>query len=106
MSATLEVEQVRTASGSSPAQPVRKSPPRQEMSALDAAAVVVARAKHPLTAAEIVARMAEKGLWASPTGKTPEATVSAAILREIFRKGPKSRFRKAGRGKYERATGK
>jgi hypothetical protein len=33
-------------------------------------------------------------------GKTPEATIHAAICREIMRKGESSRFRKVSRGKF------
>ena len=39
--------------------------------------------------------MAAKGYWASPGGKTPEATLRAAISTEIRRKGDAARFRKA-----------
>jgi len=68
-------------------------------SALDAAATVLAEAKAPLTAKEMVERMLAKGLWQTG-GKTPAATIYAAIIREIAAKGADARFRKAERGKF------
>ena len=44
--------------------------------------------------------MAKRGLWSSPNGKTPEATLYAAILREIGTKGDAARFRKVERGQF------
>ncbi|XVJ61105.1 MAG: hypothetical protein HEQ23_11790 [Tepidisphaera sp.] len=44
--------------------------------------------------------MAAKGLWTSPGGKTPAATLYAAIVREITTKGKDARFRKADRGLF------
>jgi hypothetical protein len=43
--------------------------------------------------------MLAKGLWKTK-GKTPEATLYAAILREIQKKGEASRFAKADRGMF------
>lgn len=45
--------------------------------------------------------MQDQGIWASPNGKTPEATLYSAILREITHKGDQSRFRKLERGLFE-----
>ena len=70
-------------------------------SGLDAAAKVLAEAAEPLNAKEIVERMLAKGLWKT-NGKTPAATIYAAIIREIA-KGDPSRFRKVERGKFELA---
>lgn len=72
-------------------------------SGLDAAAQVLARSKEPLTCKEIVDIAIEQKLW-SPGGKTPHATIYIAIIREIANKGSESRFRKADRGKFERAS--
>jgi len=44
--------------------------------------------------------MAAKGYWTSPAGKTPGATLSSAILRELKMKGTDARFRKTERGKF------
>jgi hypothetical protein len=45
--------------------------------------------------------MAEKGLWTSPGGKTPAATLYSSILRELQTKGANARFKKVERGKFE-----
>ena len=70
-----------------------------KMSALDAAAQVLAEADEPLGCQEIVKRMLDQGLW-STNGKTPAATIYAAVIREIAKKGDASRFRKTDRGKF------
>ena len=44
--------------------------------------------------------MAAQGYWTSPAGRTPQATLHAALTREIQRKQDQSRFRKAERGKF------
>lgn len=75
----------------------------KKLSGLDAAAKVLEEAGEPLSCKAIVARAFEKGYWASD-GKTPAATIYAAILREIANKGDEARFRKAGRGKFELAS--
>ena len=49
---------------------------------------------------EMIVAMAEQGLWKSPNGKTPHATLYAAILREIGAKGDGARFRKVERGQF------
>jgi len=69
-------------------------------SALDAAARVLADAGRPMKAREMVAEMEAKGLWKSPSGLTPDATLYAAIAREIAAKGAGARFTKAGRGSF------
>jgi hypothetical protein len=57
-----------------------------------------------MRAVEIVEAMQAKGLWTSPGGKTPEATLCAGIIREIAAKGDKARFKKTDRGMFA-ATG-
>ena len=69
-------------------------------SGLDAAAQVLAEAGKPMNTAEMVKRMLERGLWKT-SGKTPAATIYAAIIREIAVKGDKARVRKVERGKFE-----
>ena len=71
-------------------------------SGLDAAAQVLAESGEPLNTKTMVERMLAKGLW-STGGKTPAATIYAAILRECVTKGEKSRFRKTERGKFAHA---
>jgi hypothetical protein len=70
-------------------------------SALDAAAQVLVKAGKPMRAQELIAAMTEQGLWSSPAGKTPHATLHAAITREIGAKGKEARFTKADRGLFE-----
>ncbi len=72
----------------------------KKLSALDAAAKVLSESTEPLRAKDIIDQMAEKGYWTSPGGKTPHATISAAIMREIRDKGDNSRFKKADRGLF------
>jgi hypothetical protein len=52
-----------------------------------------------MTARQIVDAMLTRGLW-STSGKTPHATIYAAIHREIADKGPDARFGKVARGKF------
>ncbi len=72
----------------------------RKMGALDAAAIVLADAGKPMRSRELIAEMAKRGLWTSPGGKTPEATLYAAILREIGAKGAAARFARAGKGEF------
>ena len=72
----------------------------RKMGALDAAAIVLADAGKPMRSKELIAEMAKRGLWTSPGGKTPEATLYAAILREIGAKGTAARFARAGKGEF------
>src|SRR5882672_1523502 len=58
-----------------------------KLSALDAAAKVLADAGTPMNCQGLIAAMAAKKLWISPGGKTPHATLFSAILREINTKG-------------------
>lgn len=87
--------------------PATTPPPRRKAaadpppSALQSAAIVLADAPAGgMSAKAVVEAMAEKGLWSSPGGKTPEATVYAGMLREIGRKGQAARFCKVGRGRF------
>ena len=79
--------------------------PTKRMSALDAAAQVLAASEVPMRAKEMIAAMEAKGLWSSPGGKTPEATLYAAIIREIAAKGTAARFKKHERGVFVAGKG-
>lgn len=74
--------------------------PIKNISALDAAAKVLARAKEAMTSKELIEAMEVKKLWKSPGGKTPHATLYSALMREINTKGDESRFVKVERGKF------
>ncbi len=84
------------------AQPAKETTPSpaKRMSALDAAAQVLAASEVPMRAKEMIAAMEAKDLWTSPGGKTPEATLYAAIIREIAAKGRAARFMKHERGVF------
>jgi hypothetical protein len=89
-----------------PKQPKEKKAPKpKRVSALDAAAIVIAKADKPMRAVDMVAQMEAKGLWKSPGGKTPEATLYAAIIREIAAKGKEARFAKHDRGLFVAGKG-
>ena len=77
-----------------------KAPKPKRLSAIDAAAQVLAESRVPMRAKEMIAAMEAKSLWKSPGGKTPEATLYAAIIREIAAKGREARFRKHERGVF------
>jgi len=74
-----------------------------KLSALDAAAHVLAETGQPMTCGELIEAMAAKGYWTSPGGKTPGATLYSAILRELQTKKKEARFRKTERGKFSLA---
>jgi hypothetical protein len=86
------------------AKPAKPAKPKR-LSALDAAAKVLAESDRPLRAIDMIEVMHAKGLWTSPGGKTPEATLYAAIIREITAKGKDARFKKVDRGMFT-STGK
>jgi len=83
------------------AKKVAAEPKPKRVSAIDAAAEVLKDAPAPMRAKELIEAMAARGLWTSPNGKTPEATLYAAMLREITTKGDAARFRKVERGQFE-----
>ena len=76
------------------------SDPAKKPSALDAAARVLSEKGVPMSCGELIEAMAAKGYWSSPKGKTPAATLYAALLREINTKGASARFKKSDRGQF------
>jgi hypothetical protein len=77
-----------------------KEPKAKRVSAIDAAAQVLAASSEPMNCMALVEAMATQGLWASPGGKTPHATLYSAIIREIAVKGKEARFVKKDRGLF------
>ena len=77
-----------------------KEPNEKKLSAIDAAAQVLAASKQSMTTKEMIEAMEKKALWTSPGGKTPHATLCSAIIREIAVKGKEARFTKTERGKF------
>ena len=90
-------KKARTAKG--PKSPAAAEQPKK-LSALDAAARVLGESGQAMNCQEMIEAMATKGYWSSPAGKTPGATLSSAILRELKTKGTDARFRKTERGKF------
>ena len=75
----------------------------KKLSALDAAAQVLAETGQPMACKEMIAAMAQKGYWSSPGGKTPASTLYSGITKEIATKGKESRFKKTDRGRFARS---
>jgi hypothetical protein len=80
------------------AKPAKEQKPKKT-SGLDAAAQVLMDAGQPMRCKDMVETMLAKGLWKTD-GKTPAATIYAAILREIQTKGGEARFKKTDRGLF------
>ena len=79
-----------------------KSGGNGKLSGLDAAAQILAKANEPMSCKAIVELAIGSGLW-SPGGKTPHATLYAAVIREITKKGKDARFKKVDRGRFQLA---
>ena len=84
--------------------PVREKKPKAEkpkrIGALSAAVRVLTESGKPLRSGELIDLMAERGYWSSPNGRTPAATLYAAMIREIKNKGKEARFRQVGPGQF------
>lgn len=96
-----DVETRGTAPAEAPAKKAHKAPePKKEKkpSGLDLAAQVLKKAGEPLNAKQILDGCLTFG-WKT-SGKTPGATIYAAIIREIMQKGNAARFRKTDRGLF------
>jgi vancomycin resistance protein YoaR len=91
-----------TAKPKNPRSPKQKKAAAQakKLSALDAAAKVLAETGQAMNCQELIAAMASKGYWTSPGGKTPSATLYSAVLRELAVKGTDARFVKTERGRF------
>jgi len=61
---------------------------------------VLVLAGKPMNIKEMLEKMPAHGLWKTG-GKTPAATIYAAILREVRAKGKDARFRKTDRVQFE-----
>jgi hypothetical protein len=69
------------------------------MNVLRAAEIALKDANAPLHYKEITQRMIDRGLWQND-GKTPDATVNAAIAVDIKYNGTHSLFQRADKGVY------
>ena len=96
-----DATRANTAAPKAKPKPQRKPPKPPHVSALSAAVLVLASAPaEGLSAKAMIKQMVAQKLWNSPKGKTPEASLYAAIIREIGRKGKDARFRKVDRGRF------
>lgn len=77
-----------------------KVKPAKKLSQIGAAVEVLRNAGEAMTCKAVVEAMTAAKLWSSPGGKTPEATLYAAIVREIKSKGKEARFVKAAPGQF------
>src|SRR5262249_9321847 len=62
---------------------LQKAKGEKKMSCLDAAARLLTETGQPMSCQQLIEAIAAKGYWSSPAGKTPQATLYAAIVREI-----------------------
>lgn len=69
------------------------------MSGLDAAAKILTEDNTKMNVRQITEAAIERGYW-SPEGKSPAATISSGIQREIRDKGQNSRFMRVGKGLF------
>jgi hypothetical protein len=99
---TAKAAKTKSAKAKTP-KPEKPTTEAKKLSAIDAAAKLLAESKEPMNCGEMIGAMATKGLWTSPGGKTPAATLYSAILREINVKGKESRFTKTERGRFAAA---
>ena len=82
------------------ATPANSKAKPKRVSALDAGAQVLAKAGKPMRARELISAMAKQGLWESPGGKTPAATLYVGMMNEERKRGNASRFTKVDRGQF------
>ena len=71
----------------------------KKLSQIEAAIKVLAKAGEPMNCKAMVDAMTKQGLWSSPGGATPDATLYSSILRDL-RKGKDARFKKTDRGHF------
>lgn len=92
--AKKSVKKVKAAANGKPAKAKREG-----LSQFGAALKVLAGRSKPMTVGEIMEAITSKGLWSSPGGATPNATLSAALQRDIG-KGKDARIKKVGPGQF------
>lgn len=73
--------------------------PARKPALLDFAVRVLRDSSEPLGTKEMVAKILGAGWW-NTKGRTPEATLYSAIIREIGSRDGKTRFVKIGRGRF------
>jgi len=83
-----------------PPRPPREPGAPRGISLIAAAANLLAENGLTMNCKQIVAELDEKGVWRSPGGKTPAATLYSAIGTEVAAKGDQSRFVRKDKGQY------
>lgn len=81
-------------------------PDAKKITQIEAAIMVLGKSKAAMNCKAMVEAMQFAGLWSTPNGATPDATLYASILREINTKGKDARFRKTERGHFTLAKRK
>lgn len=76
---------------------------KEGMSGLDAAALVLKETQGVMNAKELVAEIQRRGIAPKLGGKTPHATIYAAMITEIAKKGDEARFRRVDKGTFSHA---
>lgn len=76
-----------------------RGPSKPRAGGLTAAAALLAKTGKAMKCQEMTECLMKSGAW-TPEGKTPAATLAAAIGREIATKGSASRFKKVDRGVF------
>ena len=71
-------------------------PAGKKLSQMEAAIQILGKSKEPMNCISMVDAMQVQGLWSTPNGATPDATLYASILREINVKGKDARFKAIG----------
>ncbi len=112
--ATTNARNAKKATKATAAKPAKKNavvakpdaPESKRISQIEAAIIVLGKSKDAMNCKEMVEAMQVAGLWSTPNGATPDATLYASILREIRAKGKDARFRKTERGHFTLATRK
>jgi hypothetical protein len=95
----------KTAKAKQPAKAPRKAKvtkpaPAENLSQMAAAERVLAEAGEPMNCKAMVEAMTKQGLWTSPGGATPAATLYASLLRHIRQHGKQAKFTKTDRGQF------
>jgi len=93
--ATVAKRDAKESKTAKPTEPTDKKP-----SQIEAAIIILGKSKEAMNCKAMVEGMQAAGLWSSPGGATPEATLYASILREINTKGQDARFKKTDRGHF------
>jgi len=99
--ASTKAKPAKNATRAKDATKTAKATKPKRISGLDLAAKVLVEAKEPLQSKAIAERAIAAG-WKT-NGKTPHATLYAAMIREIAKKGMDARFVKTDRGLFAAA---